>query len=159
MAKISKVGHVVLAVHDPERTAKFYVDALGMEQVNRFSDPEHGLEMAFLSFGANHHDIALIKVPDDSPVGNPGFSHTALVIDGSEKELAQMYRQLKAKGVPVEMTADHGLSRSLYLHDPEGNRLEIYYDTMPPAEAMQFMRAGRAGMDPYDLEAVPTMEA
>jgi catechol-2,3-dioxygenase len=65
-----------------------------------------------------------------------------------------MYRQLKAQGVRVELTADHGLSRSLYLHDPEGNRLEIYYDTMTPVEAMQFMREGRAGMDPYDLEAV-----
>jgi catechol 2,3-dioxygenase len=154
MPKISKVGHVVLAVHDPETSAKFYVDKLGMELVNRYSDADHGLEMAFLSFGTNHHDIALIKVPQDAPVGNPGFSHTALVIDGGEKELAQMYRQLKDRGVHVELTADHGLSRSLYLHDPEGNRLEIYYDTMAPAEAMEFMRRGRAGMDPYDVEAV-----
>ena len=154
MPKISKVGHVVLAVHDPETSAKFYVDKLGMELVNYYSDPDHGLEMAFLSFGATHHDIALIKVSQDAPVGNPGFSHTALVIDGGEKELAQMYRQLKDRGVHVELTADHGLSRSLYFHDPEGNRLEIYYDTMPPVEAMEFMRRGRAGMAPYDVEAV-----
>jgi len=154
MPRISKVGHVVLAVHDPETSAKFYVDKLGMELVNYYSDPDHGLEMAFLSFGATHHDIALIKVPQDAPVGNSGFSHTALVIDGGEKELAQMYRQLKDRGVHVELTADHGLSRSLYFHDPEGNRLEIYYDTMPPVEAMEFMRHGRAGMAPYDVEAI-----
>jgi catechol-2,3-dioxygenase len=154
MPKISKVGHVVLAAHDPATTAKFYVEKLGMELVNYYSDPNHGLELAFLSFGTSHHDIALIKVAKDAPVGNPGFSHTALVIDGGEKELAQMYRQLKARGVKVEMTADHGLSRSLYLHDPEGHRLEIYYDTMPSAEAMEFMRQGRAGFDPYDVEAV-----
>jgi catechol-2,3-dioxygenase len=155
MPKISKVGHVVLAVHDPATSAKFYVDKLGMELVNFYADPEHGLEMAFLSFGTAHHDIALIKVASDAPVGNAGFSHTALVIDGGEKELAQMYRQLKERGVQVEMTADHGLSRSLYLHDPEGNRLEIYYDTMPAVEAMEFMRRGRAGFAPYDVEAVP----
>ena len=155
MPKISKIGHVVLAVHDPATSAKFYVDKLGMELVNHYSDPAHGLEMVFLSFGTLHHDIALIKVPQDAPVGNPGFSHTALVIDGGEKELAQMYRQLKERQVQVELTADHGLSRSLYLHDPEGNRLEIYYDTMPPVEAMDFMRHGRAGMDPYDVEAIP----
>jgi catechol-2,3-dioxygenase len=65
-----------------------------------------------------------------------------------------MYRQLKDRGVRVELTADHGLSRSLYIHDPEGNRLEIYYDTMPPIEAMEFMRQGRAGIAPYDVEAV-----
>ena len=56
--------------------------------------------------------------------------------------------------VHVELTADHGLSRSLYVHDPEGNRLKIYYDTMPPVEAMEFMRRGRAGMAPYDVEAI-----
>ena len=155
MPKISKVGHVVLAVHDPATSAKFYVDKLGMELVNYYSDPEHGLEMAFLSFCTLHHDIALIKVAQDAPVGNPGFSHTALVIDGGEKELAQMYRQLKDRQVQVEMTADHGLSKSLYFHDPEGNRLEIYYDTMPTVEAMQFMRQGRAGMEPYDVESIP----
>src|SRR4030095_17175539 len=87
MSKISKVGHVVLAVHDPETSAKFYVDKLGMELVNHYSDPDHGLEMAFLSFGTNNPDIALIKVSQDAPVGNPGFSHTALVIDGGAKEL------------------------------------------------------------------------
>jgi catechol-2,3-dioxygenase len=154
MPHISRVGHVVLAVHDPQKTARFYVDKLGMELVNYYSDPEHGLEMSFLSFGTNHHDIALIKVPQDAPVGNPGFSHTALVIDGGEKELAQLYHQLKERGVDVELTADHGLSRSLYLHDPEGNHLEIYYDTMAPVEALAFMRQGRAGMAPYEIETV-----
>jgi catechol 2,3-dioxygenase len=154
MPKISKVGHVVLAVHNPETSAKFYADTLGMELVNYYSDPAHGLEMAFLSFGTNHHDIALIKVPQDAPVGNAGFSHTALVIDGGESELAQLYHQLKARGVQVELTADHGVSRSFYLHDPEGNRLEVYYDAMPPGAALEFMRQGRAGMAPYDLGAV-----
>src|SRR5262249_9044073 len=43
MPKISKIGHVVLAVHDPATSAKFYVDKLGMELVNYYSDPEHGL--------------------------------------------------------------------------------------------------------------------
>jgi catechol 2,3-dioxygenase len=155
MPHINRVGHVVLAVRDPQGSAQFYVDNLGMELINYYSNPEHGLEMAFLSFGNNHHDIALIRVPQDAPVGNAGFSHTALVIDGGEKELAQLYRQLKEKGVQVELTADHGLSKSIYLHDPEGNRLEIYYDTMLPGEAMAFMRQGQAGMAPYDIEAVP----
>jgi catechol 2,3-dioxygenase len=77
------------------------------------------------------------------------------VIDGGERELAQLYHQLKARGVPVEMTADHGVSRSLYLHDPEGNRLEVYYNAMPADAALEFMRQGRAGMAPYDLGAIP----
>ena len=155
MAQINRVGHVVLAVRDPKASAQFYVEALGMELINYYSNPEHGLEMAFLSFGNYHHDIALIQVPQEAPVGSAGFSHTALVIDGGEKELAQLYQQLKEKGVHVELAADHGLSRSIYLHDPDGNRLELYYDTMLPVEAMAFMRQGRAGMAPYNIEAVP----
>src|SRR4029434_9079987 len=129
-------GHVVLAVRDPKASAQFYVDNLGMELINYYSNPEHGLEVVFLSFGNNHHDIALIQVPQEAPVGNAGFSHTALVIYRGEKELAQLYRQLKEKGVPVELTADHGLSKSIYLHDPQGNRLEIYYDTILPWRLM-----------------------
>src|SRR5690348_14654901 len=79
MAGIKKVGHVVLGVRDPKRSIEFYTQALGMECVNYFED----MEMAFFSFGDERdHDIAVIKVPDDQPVGSSGISHTALEIDG-----------------------------------------------------------------------------
>ena len=77
------------------------------------------------------------------------------MIDGGEQALAHMYRHLQEQGVPVELTADHGLSKSLYFHDPEGHRLEIYCHTTQPVEAMQFMRQERADMAPYDSAAVP----
>ena len=64
MPHINRVGHVVLAVRDPKTSAQFYVDNLGMELINYYSNPEFGLEMAFLSFGNNHHDIALIEPID-----------------------------------------------------------------------------------------------
>ena len=80
MAKIKKVGHVVLGVRDPQRSIKFYTEALGMELVNVLEE----MQMAFLSFGERDHDIAVIKVPDDQPVGSSGLAHTALEIEGGQ---------------------------------------------------------------------------
>ena len=61
MAKIKKVGHVVLGVRDSYRSSTFYTEALGMEVVNVIEE----MQMAFFSFGERDHDIAVIKVPDD----------------------------------------------------------------------------------------------
>ena len=61
MAKIKKVGHVVLGVRDSYRSSTFYTEALGMEVVNVIKE----MQMAFFSFGERDHDIAVIKVPDD----------------------------------------------------------------------------------------------
>jgi catechol 2,3-dioxygenase len=151
MARINKVGHVVLAVRNPEASAKFYVEALGMELM-RFM-PE--FQMAFLSFGTRDHDIALIKAPEDAPLGSQGLSHTALEIEGGEEELRQLYRRLLDYGARVEFTADHGLSKSLYFFDPDGNRLELFFPTMESDQALDFMRHGRAGLDPYALTPTP----
>ena len=95
MAKINKVGHVVLGCRDPQTSIKFYTENLGMELV-QFNQE---LQMAFFSFGEQHHDIAVIKVPDDQPVGSAGLSHTALQIEGGEAELRELYQRLKDHGV------------------------------------------------------------
>ena len=151
MARIRKVGHVVLGVRDPERSIKFYTEALGMECVNKFED----MQMAFFSFGERDHDIAVIKVPDDQPVGSSGLAHTALEIEGGEEELRQLYQGLKNYGANVEFTADHVLTKSVYFMDPDGNRLEIFAQALPPVEALQRLRefgAGQEAMAPLDLE-------
>ena len=124
MARVSKVGHVVLGVRDPQSSVKFYTEALGMEEINLLQMGE--MKMAFLSFGERDHDIALIQVPDNEPVGSSGFSHTALEIEGGEDQLKELYRRLNNYGVKVEMTADHVLTKSFYFFDPDGNRLELF---------------------------------
>ena len=125
MAKIKKVGHVVLGVRDPQKSIKFYTEALGMELVNVLED----MQMAFLSFGERDHDIAVIKVPDDQPVGSSGLAHTALEIEGGQEQLRELYQRLKSYGAKVEFTADHVLTKSVYFFDPEDNRIELYYTT------------------------------
>src|SRR6266702_1246322 len=151
MAKIKKVGHVVLGVRDPQRSIKFYTEALGMELVNVLEE----MQMAFFSFGERDHDIAIIKVPDDQPVGSSGLAHTALEIEGGEAQLRELYTKLKSHGVGVEFTADHILTKSVYFFDPDGNRLEIFSQELAAPGAKQFLHDAHAGdevMKPLDLE-------
>jgi catechol 2,3-dioxygenase len=151
MAKIKKVGHVVLGVRNPERSIAFYTGALGMELV-KFLDE---MQMAFFSFGERDHDIAVIKVPDDQPVGSAGLAHTALEIEGGLEELRSLHDRLRSHGVRVEFTADHVLTKSVYFFDPDGNRLEIFSQEMTPAVGKQYLHAARTAddvMKALDLE-------
>ena len=150
MARIERVGHVVLNVSDTQASAQWYVDVLGMELMNYTP----GLEMAFLSFGVSDHDIALVKAPEGTELGSPGLSHTALALEGGEDELREIYQKIKASGAEIDFLADHGLSRSFYFFDPDGNRLEIFYQHLHGEEARNFMREAGAVLDSYDLEAV-----
>jgi len=152
MARIKKVGHVVLGVRDPQRSIRFYTEALGMELVTVLEE----MQMAFFSFGERDHDIAVIKVPDDQPVGSSGLAHTALEIDGGQEQLRELYARLKSYGARVDFTADHVLTKSVYFFDPDGNRLEIFSQEMAPAAAKRFLHDARAGADvlrPLDLES------
>lgn len=151
MAKIKRVGHVVLGVRDPQKSIKFYTEALGMELVNVLEE----MQMAFLSFGERDHDIAVIKVPDDQPVGSSGLAHTALEIEGGQEQLRELYHRLKDYGARVEFTVDHVLTKSVYFFDPDGNRLEIFSQELPSADAKQFLHDARAATDvmrPLNLE-------
>jgi catechol-2,3-dioxygenase len=150
MARIARVSHVVLNVKDPEASAKWYSEVLGMEAMNY----SPGIGMAFMSFGTLDHDIALIKVPEGVETGSPGLSHTALCIDGGEEELKEMYQKIKTTGAKIDFLADHGLTKSFYFFDPDGNRLEVFYQHMHGEEAMNYMREAGAVLDAYDeLEA------
>jgi catechol 2,3-dioxygenase len=152
MARINKVGHVVLGCRNPQASIAFYTKTLGMELVNFNAE----LQMAFFSFGEQHHDIAVIKVPDDQPVGSTGLSHTALQIEGGEAELREFYQRLKTHGVQVDFTAEHFLTKSIYFFDPDGNRLELFCESMAMAEAKQYLHQARELselMQPLDLES------
>ena len=115
-----------------------------------------GMAMAFLSFGERDHDIALIQVPDDEPVGSSGFSHTALEIEGGEDQLKELYQRLNDYGTKVEMTADHILTKSFYFFDPDGNRLELFSQALELGEAKQVLHDAQTAHDlmkPLELGA------
>ena len=146
MARIARVSHVVLNVKDPEASAKWYSEVLGMETMSYHP----GLGMAFLSFGTLDHDIALNRVPEGVETGSPGLSHTALSIDGGEEELKEIYGKIRASGAKIDFVADHGLTKSFYFFDPDGNRLEVFFQNLHGEEAMTFMRETGAMLDPYE---------
>ena len=151
MTKITGVRHAVLGVRDPQRSVAFYTEVLGMELVSFLED----MQMAFLSFGEHDHDLAVIKVPDEQPVGSSGLSHTAIEINGGVEQLQELYALLQARGVQVELTADHVLTKSFYLLDPDGNRLEFYTQLMPASDAKRYLHNARVADDvmrPLDLE-------
>lgn len=123
MLEESFVGHVHLRVGDLERSERFYVDVLGFsvtERVGRF---------LFLSAGERHHDVALqeIRQAPPAPTNTAGLYHFAIEVRGLAALAAAYRRLLRAE---VDMTpVDHGISRSLYFSDPDGNGIEIYVDT------------------------------
>lgn len=137
MAKVNKVGHVVLNVKDVEKSAAFYTEILGMEVML-----QREKNAAFLSFGAQHHDVALFKAPEGAEMGNLGLNHIAFQIAGGETELRQLYGKLVDYGAKVDFTTDHGMTRSVYFFDPDGNRLEIFCEMMDADSGRQYMRAG-----------------
>ena len=135
MPRINKVGHVVLNVKDVEASAQFYTAALGMEVMRLRGD-----SAAFLSFGTQHHDIALFKAPEDAEMGALGLNHIAFQIEGGETELRQLYGRLVQHGAKVDYTTDHGMTHSVYFFDPDGNRLEIFTDMMRVPNGEEFPR-------------------
>ena len=154
MAKIKKVAHVVLGVRDVERSVKFYTEVLGMELVTTLD----GMQMAFFSFGERDHDIAVVKVPDDQPIGNERGPHTALEIEGDEDQLRELYQRLKSHGTRIQYTVDHVVTKSVYFFDPDGNRLEIFSQELHGETAMEYARLGTvAGVrrrgSPLDLDS------
>jgi catechol 2,3-dioxygenase len=121
-----RIGHVHLKVADLERAIAFYRDVLGFEITQRY-----GSQAAFLSAGGYHHHIGLntweSRGGSPSPSGSTGLYHLAILYP-SRAELADALRRLIEAKIPLEGASDHGVSEALYLRDPDGNGVELYWD-------------------------------
>ena len=121
----TKLGHAHLKVRDLDRAIGFYSKYLGLRLVERVGD-----QYAFLSGDERHHEIALQNAGADAPMASPratGLYHVAFEVP-NRAAFADAYRNLVANGVDVA-TVDHRISWALYFSDPDGNGLEIYWDT------------------------------
>lgn len=149
MLGIERVGHIVIRVSDMEAGMAFYRDKLGMEVTSY--RPGKG---AFLSFGTQHHDIALFQDDGTGEHGALGLVHIALRIAGDDHDLRTAYDKLVVGGVEIGNVTNHGMTHSVYFKDPDGNTLEIYADVYPPEEGMEVMRKRTDYRERFDIEAV-----
>jgi len=147
------IGHVHLKVSDLERSLDFYCGVLGFELMQRF-----GAEAAFVSAGGYHHHIGLNtwQSRGGSPPapGTTGLFHVAIRYP-TRAALADALRRLVKARVPLEGASDHGVSEALYLADPDGNGIELYWDR-PRAEWPQRQEGEKVHMytRPLDLESL-----
>lgn len=148
------VGHVHLKVSDLERAVTFYRDVLGFEVTQRM-----GAQAAFLGAGGYHHHVGL-NTWDSSggpppPRGTTGLYHVAFRYP-TRRALADAVRRLARYETPVDGAADHGVSEAIYLRDPDGNGVELYWDR--PRDQWPVDGEGRLAMftRPLDLESLLT---
>jgi catechol-2,3-dioxygenase len=128
---IKELGHVVLYVHDIERSRRFYRDALGFKEI----DTGRNAPVAAFSSGRTHHELLLIEVgPNAAPIPQGrrvGMYHFGLKVGETDDELRAVLRQLQEHDVNIVGASDHGVTHSLYLEDPDGNEVELYIDVQP----------------------------
>jgi catechol-2,3-dioxygenase len=131
--EIKELGHLVLYVHNVERSAAFYRDVLGWRQI--LSAPDDGPpRMAAFSApsGRTHHELLLIEVGDQAlpiPAGRRvGLYHFGLKVGDSDDELRDALETIKDNGVQTVGASDHTVTHSLYILDPDGNEIELYVD-------------------------------
>jgi len=145
MIQARKLGHIVLKVRDAQQAKDFYTRVLGLQVA--YEDRQRG--MVFLSFGTEHHELALFQLATGEPpeATQPGVHHIAWQL-GSFAELQAAHRELVELGIPVEATVEHNVTRSVYLFDPDGNRVELYCDMVSNGfEAMQTLGPARKLLD------------
>ena len=147
------IGHVHLKVADIDRALAFYQGVLGFDLVTRLGD-----NAAFVSAGGYHHHIGLntwqSRRGAPPPAHHTGLYHVAIRYP-TRRDLATAVRRVIDAGVRLQGVADHGVSEAVYLTDPDGNGIELYFDR-PQSEWPRTPDGGiaMAMADPLDLEAL-----
>ena len=149
-----RIGHVHLKVADLERALGFYCGVLGFELMQRY-----GSQAAFVSAGGYHHHIGLntweSRGGSPPPPHSTGLYHVAILYPTRAK-LADALRRLIAAEIELDGAADHGVSEALYLRDPDGSGVELYWDR--PKEQWPRTPAGELSMFTHALDLAGLLE-
>jgi catechol 2,3-dioxygenase len=146
------IGHVHLKVSDLEKALTFYRDILGFRVMQMY-----GTQAAFISADGYHHHIGLntwySKGGSPSPKHTAGLFHTAILYR-TRKDLAVILKRLMDINYPLTGFADHGVSEAIYLDDPDGNGVELYWDK--PKEQWPYDAKGNLQMvtEHLDIESL-----
>jgi catechol-2,3-dioxygenase len=146
---VTRLNHAVLFVRDATRAAEFYGRVFGFEIVGS----EMGGQAVFMRspLATNHHDLGLFSVGADAPRparGSVGLYHLAWEVPTIE-DLAAASRVLAEAGA-LGGASDHGVSKSLYGKDPDGNEFEIMWSVPPEAWGDY---ATKGAVMPLDIDA------
>lgn len=121
------LGHVNVYVRDVGRSKEWYQDLLGLHVY----DDIPGVA-AFMSADLeNSHELALMSVGENAPAqgqGQVGLNHMAWSMESLD-DLKEMYQRIKDRNIEIEHVSDHGISLGIYIRDPDGNGIEVYYET------------------------------
>jgi catechol 2,3-dioxygenase len=122
----TRIGHVHLKVADINRSLKFYHELLGFQIMQWY-----GTDAVFISAGGYHHHIGLntwySKNAPPAPQRSAGLFHSAILYP-TRKDLAFILNRLMRANYPLTGMSDHGVSEALYMDDPDGNGVELYWD-------------------------------
>jgi catechol-2,3-dioxygenase len=146
---VSRLNHAVLFVRDAARPAEFYGRVFGFEVVASEFDGKAVFMRA--GGGDNHHDLGLFSLGPEAPRaprGSVGLYHLAWEVPTIE-DLADASRILSEAGA-LGGASDHGVSKSLYGHDPDGNEFEIMW-RVPRASWGDY--EGHGAIMPLDIDA------
>jgi catechol 2,3-dioxygenase len=155
IASGTRIGHVHLKVADLARALEFYHGVLGFEVTQRL-----GNSAAFLSAGGYHHHIGLNTWESEGgsppPMGSTGLYHLAILYP-TRADLGAALKALREHGVRLDGAADHGVSEALYLRDPDGNGVELYWDR--PQEEWPRTAEGEIAMGTKALDVAALLAA
>ncbi len=147
MIPVQRLNHAVLYVRDAVRSAAFYQEVFGFEVVEQMP----GAVFLRASGTGNHHDLGLFSVGPDAPLpqrGRVGLYHLAWEVP-SIHDITVARDELMRVGAYVG-ESDHGVSKSVYARDPDGNEFEVMWAV--PATAWGEY-ADQAVVQPLDLPA------
>jgi catechol 2,3-dioxygenase len=152
IATATRIGHVHLKVSELQRSLDFYCGVLGFELTQRM-----GNSAAFISAGGYHHHIGLNTWESAGgaapPIGAVGLYHLAILYP-NRAELGEALRRVVEARIPLDGTADHGVSEAVYLRDPDDNGVELYCDR--PEQEWPRDREGKLAMftRPLDVRSL-----
>ena len=148
----TRIGHSHLKVSNLDKALAFYGDILGFQVIQKYGDAA-----VFLSAGGYHHHIGLntwySKDAPPAPQKGCGLFHTAILYS-TRKELAMALKQVLEANYPITGASDHGVSEAIYMNDPDGNGVELYWDK--PKDQWPFDNSGNLQMvtEYLDLEGL-----
>ena len=141
----TSMGPVHLTVSDLERSLAFYRETLGLAVLGR--------DDGRASLGAGERELlVLVEEPGARPAyGHTGLYHFALLLP-ERAHLATWLAHVARERVPLAGLSDHFVSEAIYLSDPDGHGIEVYWDR--PREVWQGQVGARMTTMPLDTRSL-----